>query len=94
MHEEEKSKVIYPELSYMIVGILFEVYNELGAGYKEKYYEKAVIKGFKDKNIIFKNQVPYKIRFQGEVIGINYLDFLVEDKIILLNKILIKLTLT
>ena len=38
MYEEEKSKVIYPELSYAVVGILFEVYNELGAGYKEKYY--------------------------------------------------------
>ncbi|PIR92120.1 GxxExxY protein [Candidatus Falkowbacteria bacterium CG10_big_fil_rev_8_21_14_0_10_44_15] len=83
MFEEQKNKVIYPELSYRIIGTLFEVYNELGAGYKEKYYERAVVKSLTNKKIIFLSQVPYKIRFQGEIIGINYLDFLIENKIIL-----------
>jgi hypothetical protein len=34
-------KVLYKELSYKIVRILFDVYNDLGYGYQEKYYEKA-----------------------------------------------------
>ena len=38
----EKEKILYKELSYEIVGILFEVFNKLGYGYKEKYYEKAI----------------------------------------------------
>lgn len=36
------SKLIYPELSYKIIGIIYKVYNELGPGYQEKYYQKAI----------------------------------------------------
>jgi len=78
-----EGKVIYKELSFQIIGILFEVYNELGYGYQEKYYEKAIAKSFEKRKIKFKQQVPFKIEFKGEIIGRNYLDFLVDDKIIL-----------
>jgi len=47
------NKLIYPELSYKIVGILFDVYNELGGGYQEKYYQRAIAKRFKKVNIQF-----------------------------------------
>lgn len=76
-------KCIYKELSYSIVGILFEALNLLGYGYQEKYYEKALIKLFSDAGIKFKNQVPFKISIKGEVIGRYYLDFIIEDKVVL-----------
>ncbi len=78
-----RKDILYPELSYKIVGVLFEVYNELGYGYQEKYYEKAIAKYFDMQNIKFKRQAPYKIRIKGEIIGRYYLDFLVENKIVL-----------
>lgn len=77
------SKVVHKELSYKVVGVLFEVYNELGYGYQEKYYERAIEKYFIAEKMKFKRQVPYKITIKGEVIGRYYLDFLVEDKIVL-----------
>lgn len=76
-------KVIYKELSYKIVGILFEVYNELGYGYKEKHYERTLMKVFFEHKIKFKNQVPFVIKFRDKIIGRNYLDFLIEDKVVL-----------
>lgn len=79
----EGEKIIYKDLSYKIVGILFEVYNELGYGYQEKYYEKAVARCFNKENILYKRQAPYKIIFKNEEIGRYYLDFLVDEKIIL-----------
>lgn len=44
-----EGKVIYKKLSYDIVGVLFEVYNELGYGYQEKYYEHAIAVAFDNK---------------------------------------------
>ena len=76
-------KIIYKELSYQIMGVLFEVYNELGYGYQEKYYEKAIARAFDKKGIKYKRQVAYKVKFKGEFIGMQYLDFLIEDKIVL-----------
>jgi GxxExxY protein len=60
----KREDLLYPELSYQIIGVLFEVYNELGYGYQEKYYQKAVGNKFKEINISFKEQVPIKIIFK------------------------------
>jgi len=76
-------KVIYPELSYKIVGILFEVYNSLGPGYQEKYYQKAIALALAENKIKFKVEVPITINFKGNKIGQYFLDFLIEEKIIL-----------
>ena len=83
MNSGQIEKVIHKELSYKIVGILFEVYNELGYGYKEKYYEKALEIAFSEQEIKFKTQVPFVLKFKEKIIGRNYLDFLIEDKIVL-----------
>ncbi len=76
-------KIIYKELSYLITGILFEVYNELGYGYQEKYYERAIAQSLVTGKIKFKEQAPYRIIFKGEEIGRYYLDFIIEDRIVL-----------
>ena len=78
-----RNDLVHPELSYMIVGTLFDVYNELGYGHLEKVYQRAIAKVFKQKNIDFREQVPYKILFRGENIGNFFLDFLVEDTVVL-----------
>ncbi len=77
------TEIIHKELSYEIVGVLFEVYNDLGYGHKESYYEKAVAHGFDFRKIGYQRQVPYKLLFKGKDIGRYYLDFLVEGKIVL-----------
>ena len=76
-------KIVYKSLSYKIVGILFEVYNELGYGYKEKYYETAVAKYFDENEIKYERQLMYKVKFKGGDLGRHFLDFLVDDKIVL-----------
>jgi GxxExxY protein len=78
-----KNKLIYKDLSYQIIGVLFEVSNELGYGYQEKYFEKAIADGLKLRRINYKKQIIYKIVFQGKTIGYYRLDFLIDNKIIL-----------
>lgn len=78
-----KKDLLYPELSYEIIGILFDVHNNLGGALQEKHYQKAVAVALKEKNISFKEQVEVPIKFKGEKISNYFLDFLVEDKIII-----------
>jgi len=78
-----RKDLIYPELSYTIIGILFEVYNNLGPGYKEKYYQKAIAQTLKETGLFFKEQIYSPIVFKTNNIGSGYLDFLIEGKIIL-----------
>lgn len=78
-----KKDLIYPELSYQIVGILFEVYNQLGPGYHEKYYQRAVAAELKRCRLSFREQVFIPLRFKKETISRQYLDFLIEGKVVL-----------
>lgn len=75
--------LLYPKLSYQLIGILFDVYNKLGYGYQEKYYQKAISSRLKECGLTFKEQVPIKIEFSDKEIGRYFLDFMIEDKIIL-----------
>jgi GxxExxY protein len=79
----QNQELIYPELSYKLVGLAYTVYNELGHGHLEKVYQKAYAKELKDAEITFKEQVSYKVIYKDEVIGNNYLDFLIDDIIII-----------
>ena len=81
------NKIIYKKLSYKIIGVLFEVYNELGNGYQEKIIEKAVAIKFNKDNISYKRQLKVDLKIEDKKIAEQYLDFLVEDKIILELKV-------
>jgi GxxExxY protein len=62
---------------------LFDVYNDVGYGLHEKIYQKAVAKGLSLCGLRFREQVPVKVYFKGKFVGIYYLDFLIENKIVL-----------
>ncbi len=78
-----RDDVIYPELSYQIIGILFSVFNSLGYGYKEKYYQSAIANELETAKLPFKEQVPFAVKFRGKIIGRHFLDFLIYGKVIL-----------
>lgn len=76
-------KVIYKELSYKIVGILFKIHSELGNRYQEKYYQRAVEIELKRTGIKFKKEIMVNLEYCGEKIGRYFIDFVIENKIAL-----------
>jgi len=59
------------------------VFNELGFGHPEKFYQRAFTVELKKKNIPFKEQVYYPLKYKDEIVGKQFFDFLIEDKLIL-----------
>ncbi|MBU4369417.1 GxxExxY protein [Patescibacteria group bacterium] len=82
MEKTWRKDLIYPKLSYQIVGILFEVYNDLGAGLHEKYYQRAMTKALTKAKISFREQAPVVMKFQGDKIGKYFIDFIIENRVI------------
>lgn len=81
--ENKKEDFIYQELSYRINGILFDVFNELGPGLSEKYYQRAIFEALKSAGLKVTEQLYIPLNYKGIQIGNCYLDFLIEDTIIL-----------
>lgn len=77
------SELIYKELSYEIVGALYDAIKALGADYHEKYYQRTVEKFLKKRKIPYKKEFPVNIEIEDECIGKHYLDFLIDDKVVL-----------
>lgn len=69
MIDLKRKDLVYPELSYQFVGILFDVYNELGFGYSEYHYQKAIAELFREKGVKFQEQVYIPINFKDKIIG-------------------------
>ena len=78
----QRNDLLFPELSFKIVGCAYEVFNELGPGHTEKNYQKAFTVIFEERKIQFKEQVYYPLKFKDRIIGRGFLDFLVEESII------------
>jgi len=76
--------LIYKEESYKIIGLCFEVHNNLGPGFLEIVYKDALEFEFKKAGIPFEREKKYEINYKGVVLPHKfYADFIVYDKIIL-----------
>lgn len=69
-------KVIYPELSYALTGVLFAVHNEIGQFAREKQYGDRVATKMFEAHISFRRECA--LGSSGNIV-----DFIVADKIVL-----------
>ena len=78
----KRDDLIYPELSYKIVGCAFEVFKELGYGHPEKVYQKAMAILFDEKNIPYSKEEYMPIKFRDTLLRKQFIDFVVEEKVV------------
>jgi GxxExxY protein len=71
----------YSEISEKIIGCAMRVHKELGAGFQEYIYQRALEIELKKAIIKFIREYEMPIYYQGEKIGISIIDFFIDEKI-------------
>jgi GxxExxY protein len=74
-------EIVEKDLSYAIVGCGMQAYNELGDGYEEKIYGRALDLLLVEKGLKVEREVPVKVVFRGVVLGTYRVDRVVEGRI-------------
>lgn len=78
------STSIYIDESYVLMGILFEIHNNLGKGFLEIVYKDAIEYEFEKSKIFFEREKEYQIKYKDVFLKHKfYADFVMFDKIIL-----------
>ncbi|MFA5517464.1 MAG: GxxExxY protein [Desulfuromonadales bacterium] len=74
--------MILNELTEKVIKSCFEVSNELGSGFLESVYEKALLIAIRDKGLSVGNQVPLQVHFRQQVVGDFFADMIVESQVL------------
>jgi GxxExxY protein len=74
--------VLFPELSYELMGICFEIHNTVGPGFTENIYETAFAFELTNHKIPFEQQKPINVPYKKVFLGAYRLDFVIDEKII------------
>ena len=69
-------------LSRTVIGAAYRVHNQLGFGFLESIYEKALAIELERANVRFETQVPIEVFYSGEVIGNFVCDLLIDGSLI------------
>lgn len=83
----EKDELIFSDLSYKITGLIFEIDNKIGYGQTEKVYGDAFEELLKVNNIGYEREVYFPIKIAEKLIKKEYLDFVIEDCLVIELKV-------
>lgn len=86
-----KKEYKYSELTGLVIGCAMEVHKQLGNGFKEVIYQRALVIELKAKSIPFNREYEMPIYYKGQQIGKRRVDFLVDEKIAVELKAVIQL---
>lgn len=73
---------MHEHITGAVIGCAMEVANELGVGFIESVYERALLLALHQKGVLAEPQYPIDVRFRGHCVGSFTADLLVGGKVI------------
>jgi GxxExxY protein len=73
----------FDELSGRILGVAVEVHKALGPGFVESIYQRAMEVALQYRQVAFQRQTEVHVYFEQVDVGVQRLDLVVEDQVIL-----------
>jgi len=81
---EESAGILFKEESFQIQGAIFEVYREVGPGFREAIYEECLDREMTARGIPFVRQAKIEIHYKEEKLNRHFrADFICYDTIVL-----------
>lgn len=74
--------LLHAELTEAIIGCAFDVHKELGPGFLESVYERALRLALRQQGWIVQSQHPVRVMFRGASVGCFYADLLVDRLVV------------
>lgn len=81
----------YDDITYKVIASAMEVHNELGPGFPEEFYQRALAIEMERQGLSFEREKPLEVLYRDVSVGLFYLDFLVEGAVVVEVKALGKL---
>ena len=79
------------QLTHKIIGCAMEVHNQLGNGFQEVVYQRALGIEFRIQDLSYARELEMPLDYKGESIGSRRVDFFVENKVMVEIKAIEKL---
>jgi GxxExxY protein len=76
------SRLKHADLTRVILGGFYDVYNQLGHGFLESVYESALEIDLRGAGVAVKRQEETKVFFRGNCVGRFIADLIVDDQVI------------
>ncbi|WP_269540358.1 GxxExxY protein [Cerasicoccus fimbriatus] len=77
----------FEEITKEIIGASFEVYNELGYGFLEKVYQRAMLVELEKRGMKVAAEAPITVRYKGEMVGEYFADLFVNESVVVELKV-------
>ncbi len=71
----------HAELTEKIIGVFYDVYNELGRGFLESVYENSLCIALQEAGLSCDQQSVIEVSFRGKLVGDFRADLIVENKV-------------
>ena len=87
MNSDIRPELKHKEITHKIIGVFFDVYNELGHGFLESVYQRALAMAFQSAGVKVQTHVKIPVWFRGQRAGQFEGDMLVENSVLLELKV-------
>jgi len=81
--DEQSIGLRHAEVTDKIIGVSYDVYNELGHGFLESVYEESMAIALSEAGLAVQRQAAVPVLFRGRQVGDVRADVLVENRILL-----------
>ena len=81
--EKQNSKLLHSDLTEKVLGVYYDVYNEIGHGFLESVYNNCMFFALTKSAISVRREVPVPVYFRGQDVGQFKADLVVDSSVLI-----------